>query len=916
MALLNTKKLFFFALFLYGINLWSSTSDIYNVELKSINETFSFELAGQKDWNYDLKKSSDAKNFKIILTLNGFDQGKLNKIKKINNKFVKEINILPTRVKELTEIEFVLENKNVQSFDYLTDYPSKLIIDFYVNETKASLSQPDLVVSKENRQAKIEKKSEKNKNKLETEKTRKPSNVDFFYIDKDNNGEVSNINLNDSFLTGSNDKLERFQLKSFEQKNMQKNVLENYFVNYPVLEQPFSFWEKIKKNSPEYVIEKNSSDENLKVRLIQTLFKKQRPLVLKKTVEWFESKYPNSKYLDVIFGMTADLFLSKFKETNNEKDYEVAQKYYTKILEQTPNSILYERTSLVSAFNEIDQNKYLLGLRKLNAHLENKRFLENNSLYYARLGIAHCLAKLGKIDQALKELDFIANSPATDQIKTEALYKKGDYLTASERYNEAIATYVNTQNLYPNEKLNFPNAYFNKMESEFQVKKVADAHSSAINFIKYFESHDYAPYALTRLGELLEHMGAEQSKAVGAYLETHFKYGDSPKTIVARLHLMGLRMKGMKEVEVNQTISKMNELAAKSDLENIQQFKNIMIGDGFIRRKEYEKAIQVLTSQIQDSPQKKGSNQITDRVRNYIKEYISHLSEQNKPVEVLKNYKKYADNWLREQESAATFYEIGKAYQDLGVYDLALKKYDQSYKKANSSTAITDFDSERTNLQKHKQKIYLQTAYSLFQAKEYKKAEVALNQIEKPYVMNDEEQIQRVSLVADIFEKKEDFVTATRYLSELIKVWKDKPELVIDASIKNAYLLSKLNQAEKGVNQLNELIDEKTPTSSLIKIYKAQAEIALQNKLNLIAISVIEKLLKTDVNPQSQSRYQLGQLYFEQGEVKQAQQVWSNFSETDDQFWSKLAQNKMKSKQWNQDYKKYISRLPAATGVK
>ena len=273
--------------------------------------------------------------------------------------------------------------------------------------------------------------------------------------------------------------------------------------------------------------------------------------------------------------------------------------------------------------------------------------------------------------QALKIISDIEKKSNNELVKAEAAFRKADIFMNEEQFKEGFEQYTSSIKKYSKLTALFPNAYFNKMEALFRIQQPVKAHAAALEFVQFFPTHEYAPYALTRVGELLEIIGTDQTKPMGAYLETHFRYGDNPKTIIARLHLLSARMKSMKEQELRETITKMNELSTKSDLENIDQFKATMISDGYARRDEYDKSIEILTSFYQSAPTRKNSDQVTKRIIKNIHDQIRYFSNQNKHKIVLSTVQKYSDTWLRKNERIDTGYIIGKAYQSAGACSTA-----------------------------------------------------------------------------------------------------------------------------------------------------------------------------------------------------------------------------------------------------
>ena len=917
----------------YCAKVWSSdrnsNTTSQSIQLKTQGDTLSFELTGQNDWNYDLKRTIEKNQTKVLLTVKGIESENYDRIKNIKNPFITGIKVIPNALDGKKQIEFTLSSNKVETFDYLTDYPSKLIVDFYFNEKfKAAdnnnesydgktASSPSKVVASKKAVAVVA--NSKNQNKP----ARTPAN-DYLHIDDfdssaDSAGEK--IDLKAGLFIGSNDQLSRFKLKTFELASTDgRKAPVDYFISYTILNRPFGFWTKMKENSPDYQILVENTDENKQIRLIKKLFDKKRILVLRQTTEWFANKYPQSKYLEIAYAMTADSFIEAWKKENKAQDYDTAQLYYKKLMDNYPKSALFERTSLAVGFYELDKQNYLSAMRKFKSHSEQTEFKNNNSKYYADLGMAYCLAKLNKTEDAIKlteEIEAAVQDPLT---KSEAAFRKGDFLMAAEKYMAAKDQYNSAFEKYPQFAKLYPNGVFNKMEALFRLDLNKEAHAAALDFMQLFSRHDYAPYAMTRLGELIEILGAPQEKAVGAYLETHFRYGDSPKTIIARLHLLSTRMKGMKDIELKNTIDKMNELAQKSDLENIEQFKSTMISDGYVRRKEFDQAIKTLVNFYQVSPSKKNSEQVTNRIKNSIYNYIQFLSEGGRNKDVLKVYKLYSDNWIRKQERADTFYYLGKAYQSAGAYSEALKKYNLAEQKLLSERAPASISVSEAAMPKIEE-LYLTQAQSLFEQNNFQSAEQTLDKIKNPEALSPADQIARVNLASYLYEKRGDNESALRYLSEVVRVWKAQPDLVTDSAIRAAQLWNKIEKPQRGIEMLDDMLQEKISINNVRKIYHAKSDIAIEAKLSDVAI----KSLAYIVNPQADSvatnqdiareKYQLGELYFEKGEMKKAEDTWSSFADKDDKFWSQLANEKMKSAQWQDEYKKYLKRIPAAVGV-
>ena len=877
-------------------------------QLKLQGETLNFEILGQKSWDYDIKRETVGKQTKVVLKIKGLPEAIEKTLKLQANPYVADIKVQPADLDKVTTIEFFLKNENVEAFDYLTDQPSKLIVDFYANESAPVTAAP------------VQKNSKPiAKKESAAQPARKPADVDYLKIsDLDGIGTFvdGSVDLKSGLFDGGDIKFDRFRIKDYEVNSAAiLKGLTNYYLNFPMIDQEYSFWKKMKSNPPDYSIIPENTEENKQARLLLTLFQKKRPLVLKKTFDWFVKKYPESKYLDMAYLMTADALLETWKnDKSNNELFEQISFLYSQALNQFPKSPLAERTSLALGFLNIDRKNYLEASRRLNTHIENPQYKNNVSRYYAQLGLAYSLSKLSQEEEAIKLVNEIEEKSNDPLVKAEAAFRRADMYMSNESYEKAYDNYVKAIKKYDKLTALFPNAYYNKMEALFRLQKPVEAHKAAIDFVQNFPSHDHAPYALTRVGELLEIMGADLSKSTGAYLETHFRYGDSPRTIIARLHLQSTRMKGMKPLELEQTIQKMEELAQKSDLENVDQFKTTMIADGFARRNEYDKAIQLLTAFYQAAPNRKNSDQVTKRIVKNINDQIHYYSQQGEHKKALGTFKKYSDTWLKKQDRMDTDYSLAKAYEFAGAYGQAYKMLESVQKRLLALGDDNDSKFIKANyyLPLNSQ-INLAKANCLFNESKYQEASQALDQIKNPSELTEQDQIQRVFLASQIYEKKENISAAIRYLNEVYRTWKDRPQLVAPSAIKLAELEAKNKNYQRAVDVLSQLVKTEISPVQKEKALKQMAQIAIKADQKNVAIQSLNQLLNEfdKQSSLSEERYRLGELYFSQGEMKKAKDVWGDFKGDESGFWAKLANEKLNSSQWKDDYKKYLKRIPA-----
>lgn len=878
--------------------------------VKYQGDTLNFELAGQKNWNYDLKRVKEKGANKVKLYVKELDQNTVNQIKNVSNPFVEKIVVTANAIDQQTLIEFTLKDTNVETFDYLTDQPSKLIVDFYFNEVDLAAEEKKQMSTK-----KVAKAKKINKVSI----NRQPAGIDILKINENDNLESSSL-LKSGLFDGGDAKFERFSIKETEVRpEAIIKSQDNYYLDLPLLEPEFTFWSKIKETPVEYSFTEKKDEENKQARLLKKLFDKKKYLVFLKTVDWFEEKYPKSEYLESIYFMKGDALIELWREEKKDAFYKQAQFAYQQTLEKYPNSPLAERTSLLRGLLSLDQKDYLNSLRMLNAHGDNPKYKDRVSRDYARLSAAFCLGKLKRVDDAIAMLNQLEKETKDPYVQVEAGIRKGDIYFQDKKYDQAKNTYQETNKKYGKLAEQSANLFFNLMKAAFWKKDYYSAYQASMKFVKAFPSHEYAPYALTRLGELLEILGADQSKTVGAYLETHFRYGDNPKTIIARLHLLSTRMKNMKKEELDQTLKKMDELTAKSDVPNIDQFKVALIADGFARRKEFEKSIQILSDYYQQNPMRNDVQQVTQRIVKNINDYLKYLSDEKKEKQVLDTYEKYADSWLKKEDRIDTNYLLGLSYDSAGAFEEAIKKYTITKEKmqAIQNTPQQKIIEVREYLPTF-DTLNLKLANAYFNSKNFQSSYQTLQLIKNPFSMSEPEQIERVQLAAELSQEKGDVDAAIRYLTELDRVWSGNPALTIPINKQLGLVQYKRKNLEEAKKPLNKVLDlaEEHNSEDFLPVKEAAntlADILIEQKKTDEAAAILQKLLslyeeKVDL---PKERFRLGDIYFKKGEIKKAENIWSELKGDNSAFWGKIAQDKIQQANWKDEYKKYLKRIPA-----
>jgi tetratricopeptide (TPR) repeat protein len=421
------------------------------------------------------------------------------------------------------------------------------------------------------------------------------------------------------------------------------------------------------------------------------------------------------------------------------------------------------------------------------------------------------------------------------------------------------------------------------------------------------------------MGELLELFGADQSRVMGAYLETYFRYGESPTAVVARLRLLSARMTSMKPKEVKSAVDEIMSLAKKVDLPNIEQFATVMVADGYTRRKEYQKSVDLLSKYYKENPTSVDVPLLTNRIVSNINDKLESEVEKGDFIQGLRTHSQYADTWLKNSKRLDTKFYVGRAFE-LGGAPLEAEKY---YKDVlNRSYAIRGTP-EAKEIQIKQQipsedELNLRLANVFTQEQKFNQAYEHLKDIKAPEKLSDTAQIERVNIAVKLLEKRGDNESAIRYLGELLKTWKGQPELVAEPYLKLAELQLKQGRTPEAMQAL-QMVDQLQTDSGKVapavhaKALELMGETHLAKGENEKAVTAYTKLLEKyeETRPLSSIRYKLGQIYFKRGEPKKAAEAWSEFKGEKSEFWKNLAQEQLKNSNWRDDYKKYIKRIPA-----
>ncbi len=912
-------------------------------EISEQGDTLHIEFSGKADWDYEIEKGTISGMPVIDLYIEPIDEVTSRRLVGFKNNQVNKIVVRKNALDGKDLVSLFLNDKNTEYFDYLTDQPSRLVIDLYLEpkviRKNAEEQNKNQATNKNKKEDKLTKNSESSQYDIKNA-LRQPAATDILTIAQQGLPLVNSKNLRSEQITeekkseenrfgifdAADPKYERFTIKDYEIK--EEAILrskDNYYIPFPMMEAPLTFWDQLKVSPTIYEITPKDNDENKQARLLLNLFDKKRYLVYLRALEWFKSKYPNSQYNEIIDFMTADVHFTMWQEKGSSEYYDKAMVAYKLAIKKYPQSILAERTSFKLGNIAFEKGDDLAALRLYQEHIDNPHFNTNNfSKDLAKIGQALSYRRMNRAQDALKIYEQLEKNSKNKEVQSEAAFRSADVYVKEKQYDQSVTSYQRAIQKFPESALKYPNAIYNQAESLFNSGKYTQSLDLFRDFIIKFPKNDHAPFAMTRIGELLEILGADRSRVIGAYLETYFRYGESPSAIIARVRLLSARMKGMKQKELDHAVNEISNLSKKLELPNIIQFSTIMISDGYTSRGEFQKATDLLVQFYQENPTTKDKDQLTRRIVTNINNRIRNELEKNQFIQALKTHNEFEDTWLKNSKRLDTKYYVGKAFEIAGAPKAAEKYYKETL---NSVYSILNTQQAKElkaiGALPSPDLLNLRLALVMDALDKPQQAYDHLKNIKNTDDLTDREQIERVNLSVKLLEKKGDSESAIRYLAELLKHWHGQPELLAEPYFKLAQLELNENLIEDAIKSLEQIEKLQNDSGNVPGIIYSQSleklgSIYLSQNQTDKAIKSYEKLLDKFENdiPLASIRYKLGEIYFQRGEVKKASQAWSEFKGKNSELWQKLAREQLKNSEWQEEYKKYIKRIPAMSNVK
>lgn len=899
-------------------------------EISRQADTAHLELKGLKNWRYDVQKSGERK---VTLSIPPIDPASVARLQGFSDSLVESVTVDKNGADGGYSVQFTLVNSDVESFDYLTDEPSRLIIDFYrkapaeVKKTQSAEAEPSTgkpASTTKVAAAKVRKPvaSKDGQYKQMKEGSRKPAGDEFLEVAAASDESAKNVDLRFGVFDGGDENYDRFRIKDYEiREDAIISSRHNIYLPFPMLKMKVSPLDKLMEQQPEYVINAKDTRENKEARLLLTLFARKRYAVFMKTYDYFMAKYPESDYLEILKNINAHVHLERWREKGDSHDFDTARALYSELVQKFPESPLREHNYMILGFAMMERGDALSTLQTLEGYMTE--YPKSTEAPQVRKAIAEAYMILRKYDEATAEYNkLIKDFPKTEHAR-EAKYRLGDVQFAKGDYTQAIRAYETAIKELPGDEKIYPNANFNMAEARFWQKDFKKALGNYVQFVNLFPRNDYGGYALTRIGELLGILGADQRRVMGAFLESYFRFPNHPGAKVARIRMLSQQMRGMKEKELKKALAEIDETGKKLPLEGIEQFTTLMVAEGLSNRGEYTHALENLITYYQKNP---GNQEIfKSRILRNISNELKDEVDKGEFMKALGFYSKYSGNWLKNSDRIDVPFIVGGAYEDAGAYSEARNIYQQALEHR---TRIAGTSEEREKkVQEHLPSIStlnLRLAAVNNQERNYIDAFQRLKAIGAGADLSPAETVERVQLSAAIAEQRNDHQLARQALTDLAKKWQGDPALVAPVNLQLAQNYMKLNDPKQAEAYAEKVLqaqggETEVPDKVISAAMNVKGDALFAQKKALAAVEAYQAMLEKfeGKQPLANVRYRVGQILFDRGDFKGASEVWQKLEGTPNDFLWKIGKEKLADAKWQGDYTKYTNRIPAmVTGDK
>jgi tetratricopeptide (TPR) repeat protein len=390
-----------------------------------------------------------------------------------------------------------------------------------------------------------------------------------------------------------------------------------------------------------------------------------------------------------------------------------------------------------------------------------------------------------------------------------------------------------------------------------------------------------------------------------------------------------------KAVDAFRLVPKENDESTrrKPELPGIEEFSKVLVADGYTARHEYDQATQELVEFYQKNPQSPNIEKIRTRIVRNISEGIRASIDRGDFLDSLRRYSKNAGGWLKGSERIDVPYNVARSYEHAGVYKEAALNYELCLQRL-SEVKGAEAMRERQIFENPPSvdAVRLRMAAVASKDGDFAAAESHLRKIagrsKQTEGLADNEQIERAEISAQVAEARGQHEVARKYLGELLKVWKGEVRLTSPLHLRLARLEERNRNFKAADGHLAKIIAWRNKENAMVSdddhanALELRGDTFIKRGRRAEAAKTYRDLLSAyeSQRPLASVRYRLGQVLFQDGDLKGAEVVWNELKNTaknsTDNLWQRLATEQMQGAKWQNEYKKYLNRIPAATDLK
>lgn len=877
------------------------------LHLERVGNMTHFEFQGQKEWDYDLQKNKN----KITLMVPRLTQESVERVEEYSGLLIESVDV-DQSVENKSKMTIVLIDPLVESFDYLTQDPSNLVVDFFVTDDS---------LIKKIKEKNIAKKSKKKKDSSlfatkedMSKKGRNPAFAEFFAIDdeKEKIKKEDEEELSLKPVAPIGELFDFGTLVSQVDDALEAKVIEakgNIYLRYPLLKLENKHLRELQSFKPEYEIKKSFSDENKQARSLLALYQQRSFASYIKAKRIFKKTFPVSKYDEILSYVEADVWIELWKKNNRDEYLTKAMNLYRMLIERNPNSRITERTLIYAGLISHEVKEYFLATKLLKRYLKNYPSSPFNN--YVKIYLADSLANLNNFGGARTALSQVIKDDEEGSA-AEAQYRVGDIYFLQQSYRRAERAYQKALEKYPKEAGNYPNALFNKAEAHFVLAEYTESLKNYKGFFDSYPNHPFGGYALTRIGEIIDILGGSKKRSQGFYNESFFRYRKTTGGAIARMRSLSQRFKDMKNKELATSIAEIRKLEKEVDLHQVDEFSSFMISDGYYSRGDFKEASNTLIDYFQVNPKPVNIKKFERRISRAIAGDIRELLQEGNVVKAISIIESHQKSWLSKSRRVDVQYFRANAYEKMGLYEEAMSSYKRLNKRMSLLVGSKE-EKERKVFEYYPtfDQVNLRKAVSSYGLNKNDEALAFLKEVKSIKDLDEQSKVDYHLTLSKLSYDNKQYASALKTVS-----------LIDDEQIKDPEKKEKFNIYLSQVYEKNEKFDEalailekfykrfkgeRDQVYTLSRLFKLYKEKGLTQK----AMETGERLLneydaKYDLDKE---RYYLGELHYAANNSKEAQKVWKGL--TKKSMWAELAKNKESNSEWKKKTSDSMKRIPA-----